>query len=1246
MTRDDWRKAKEIFAAALEKPAETRDAFVERLCGGDASLRGHVLALLDAHERAERADPAPAAAADEGPGDRIGPYKLLQEIGTGGFGTVYMAEQTEPVRRKVALKIVKLGMDTRQVIARFEAERQALALMDHPNIARVLDAGATATGRPYFVMELVKGIPITEYCDQAGLDTAQRLDLFQQVCHAVQHAHQKGVIHRDLKPSNLLVTLHDGRPVPKVIDFGIAKATDHRLTEKTLFTEFRQIIGTPEYMSPEQAELSGLDVDTRSDIYSLGVLLYELLTGTKPFDMRSLLEKGFDEMLRVIREVDPPKPSTRLSTMGEEITGVAKHRRTAPRLLNRLVKGDLDWIVMKALEKDRSRRYDTAGSFAADLGRFLNNVPIEARPPNPLYRARKFVRRHRVGVAATAAVVVALAAGLAVAASGWREAARREKEARTEATRANEVVALVDGILGAAHPHASKGVGYTVREMLDEFDRALGDQLAGEPEVEATVRALIGNAYRGLGLPERAGPQLAAALELRRRIGSPRLQESRRDWAWHLHDLDRFEESAAEMKALLDESGHAADHHGLSDNLRHLRRFDEAERHAREAVRLWRAAPGDNRRQVAATLSNLGAVLFDRGDAAAAEGVLREALETSRDLDAPGVGMALNGLGLVLEALGRNDEAEQAFRESIALWRQAVGRDDQVVLSNLARLLRRTGRMEEAEEAGRRALEAARLALGERHMQVASFLHQLAHTVCSRGRTAEAAELYRKALAHARAHHEGDHEDVAHAVAGLAECTSLLGNHEQAEGPCREALEMRRRIYGDSVVTATSLNNLAGVLRELGRFDEALDASREALAMARRVVGDDHVEFATHLNQQGMIQRRRGELEDAERCLREALGIYGRTIGEEHSDYAVAVNNLALAVEDRGDLEEAARLYEQAVEIGRRTLGTGHPEVIVYRLNLTFLCLSRDDVNGALHWSREALEAAEAHLPEHDPRTAWTRSVRAEVLLFAGNARAAEPLARRAVVELEATRGADHRETLHAKLILAEAVLNLNALEAVPMLAAIRARLHARAGPVDADTMRATSLLAMAQRSTGDAEGSCRTLEAALADIEASDTDEPWGVLCASSLLQLRLMDGDTAGAAELARALVDGRYGGAGRDDPEAHAWLAMVGMALLEAGDHAGAEPVLLECLAMRRKQLPEGDWLTCNAMSLLGGSLAGQGKYAEAEPLLIEGYEKMEPPPPLAFRKPEVLARVVELYEAWEKPEEAAKWRALQK
>jgi serine/threonine protein kinase/formylglycine-generating enzyme required for sulfatase activity/dienelactone hydrolase len=420
-----------ILAEASEKPTiEERSAYLARVCGDDVCLRQEVESLLQMEDKVgdflESPILDPAIILDESPlaespGTVIDRYKLLEKIGEGGMAVVYMAEQQEPIRRKVALKIIKLGMDTKSVIARFEAERQALAMMDHPNIAKVLDAGATDTGRPYFVMELVQGISVTEYCDFNKLGTNERLALFIQVCNAVHHAHQKGIIHRDIKPSNVMVSLHDGVPVPKVIDFGIAKATKQRLTEKTLFTRYAHIIGTPAYMSPEQAQTGGLDVDTRTDIYSLGVLLYELLTGTTPFDAETLQEAGYAEIERIIRETDPPKPSTRLRSLGQEVVDVARRRQTNSEALRKLIRGDLDWIVMKCLEKDRTRRYETTHGLAEDIDRHLKNEPILARSPGVVYRLHKFMRRHQSRIAVAAVVIVLLAGLVLTAVMYWRD---------------------------------------------------------------------------------------------------------------------------------------------------------------------------------------------------------------------------------------------------------------------------------------------------------------------------------------------------------------------------------------------------------------------------------------------------------------------------------------------------------------------------------------------------------------------------------------------------------------------------------------------------------------------------------------------------------------------------------------------------------------------------------------------------------------------------------------------------------
>jgi serine/threonine protein kinase/Flp pilus assembly protein TadD len=586
-------EANAIFLNALElESIEERGLYLEAACAGSAELRAQVDALLDAGEKAGSFLESPAAEVTatanmpsrEGPGVIIGPYKLLQQIGEGGMGAVWMAQQTEPVKRVVALKLIKAGMDSKQVIARFEAERQALALMDHPNIARVLDGGTTDAGRPYFVMDLVKGVPITKYCDEHHLTPRQRLELFVPVCQAIQHAHQKGIIHRDLKPSNVLVALYDGKPVPKVIDFGVAKATGQQLTEKTLDTGFGALVGTLEYMSPEQAEINQLDIDTRSDIYSLGVLLYELLTGSPPFTKKDLEKAGMLEMLRVIREQEPSKPSTKLST-ADGLPTLAANRGTEPAKLTRLLRGELDWVVMKALEKDRGRRYETANGFAMDVQRYLNYEPVQAHPPSAWYQLRKFVPRNKAALLAAtmAALAILIPSGIGLWLAAERSARQKATERAVDDALENAGVLLAQekwrdatAIAQRAEWRLNEGGGSAqlrgrVRQLLADLDMVARLEEVRLKYWELTTRgydfvasdAAYAAAFQAYGIDVLALEPAEAAQRIRASAIHPSLVAAIDDWTWvrsatgihghkHLRAVARFADADVWRNRLRD----------------------------------------------------------------------------------------------------------------------------------------------------------------------------------------------------------------------------------------------------------------------------------------------------------------------------------------------------------------------------------------------------------------------------------------------------------------------------------------------------------------------------------------------------------------------------------------------------------------------------------------------------------------------------------------------------------------------
>jgi serine/threonine protein kinase/tetratricopeptide (TPR) repeat protein len=896
------RKAKEIFVAALKLAPDQWDAHLAEACGDDDELRNRVGDLLHANAEAgsflESPASGPVVTVDEpireGPGTIIGPYKLLEQIGEGGFGLVFMAEQQQPVRRKVAVKILKRGMDTRQVIARFEAERQALALMDHPNIARVLDAGETASGRPHFVMELVKGVSITDYCDQNRLTTRERLELFVHVCQAVQHAHHKGIIHRDVKPSNVMVTLHDDVPVVKVIDFGIAKALGQQLTDKTLVTGFAQMVGTPLYMSPEQAGMSGLDVDTRSDIYSLGVLLYELLTGTTPFDKERLRAAGYDEMRRVIREEEPPKPSTRLSTLGQPAATVSERRQSDPKRLSQLFRGELDWIVMKTLEKDRNRRYETANGLAADVQRYLHDEPVAACPPSAWYRIRKFARRHKAGlrIAAAAALVLLLAVG-GVTWALWDQAARRtelsERMAETERTVSAALI------------------------QTEQWRKQAGEAPSATSQEADAVLVLWRQAEMSLGPAESALRTGTADDGLRQRVLDERQQvEEQRAQAQRTANLLRDLDDARMTRSIWigadwDYAGGSAKYaaafaaYGLEvkpGRTEELARRIRAEQPAiREALIV---ALEDWRRTAAyantAELANLVRAIAAAADndpwrrqyrAAATAGdatALRALSSQARRLSLPPSSLEL--LAASLRFQGEHDEALALLR-----WARARHLTDLWIHLELGWVLQQ-GKdkspvvLEQAMGCYRTAL-ALRPAASAAHVNLGLLLDKT-------NQLDEAMAEYRQAIdvepKNARAHEN-------------------LGNALRDKNQLDEAIAEYRKAIDLEPKSARAHNNLGLVLRDRNQLDEASAEFRKAIELDTKLA-------LAHYNL-GLVLRDRNQLDEASAEFRQAIDL--------QPDYAEAHCTLGQILRLQGQLSASLDFYKRGHALGSKRKDWPYP---------------------------------------------------------------------------------------------------------------------------------------------------------------------------------------------------------------------------------------------------------------------------------------------------------------------------------
>jgi len=783
----------------------------------------------------------------------IGPYQIFRQLGEGGMGVVYHARQLHPIRRDVALKIIKPGMDSKQVIARFEAERQALALMDHPNIAHVFDAGTTGTGLPYFVMELVDGVPITRYCDSKRATVKERLELFIPVCRAIQHAHQKGIIHRDLKPSNILIAEQEGKPAPKVIDFGLAKAIGHQLNDASMMTNLGTVVGTLNYMSPEQAELTRQDIDTRSDVYSLGAVLYELLTGSTPFESEQLAKAGYVEALQSIREMEAVPPSARLrrSPTSDEI---AAQRQSDAGRLPKLLRGELDWIAMKALEKDRTRRYETVNSLARDLERYLAGEPVEAAPPSAAYRISKFARKHRVGLATAAGFALLLLAG--VVASTWMavRASRAEKEAHAVNDFLRNDLLAQASAYKQARPDTKPDPDLKVRTALDRAADRIEGKFAAQPLVAASIRQTIAVAYWDLGVYPAAQKHFERALQLRRST----LGEKNVDTLTTMENL--------------------------ADVYRLEGKYSLAEPLYTKAIEIGRRVLGEGNPNTLDSLNGMAGLYMIQGKYQLAEPILTKILDTSRRLqggDDPKTLSAANNLAVVYWYEEKNQEAESLLNSSLEAYRRVLGDehpDTLNTMSNLATLYDTVGKFPQAESLETKVLDIQRRVLGPEHPRTLNTLANLGSLYDRQGKYEESVRTYTQVLEIQRRVLGQDHPLTLQTLDHLAMAYQHEGNYAQAEPMLTQVLETRRRVLGaQNRDTLFAMSDLAWVYADQGKYAEAERLFTETLAASRTGLGNDYPDTIRAKRELAEILIRRQRYSEAEPLLRDALRVLDKT---------------------------------------------------------------------------------------------------------------------------------------------------------------------------------------------------------------------------------------------------------------------------------------------------------------------------------------------------------------------------------
>jgi len=1236
---------------------------------------------------------------------QIGPYKLLQRIGAGGMGEVWVAEQAEPVKRRVALKLIKGGVGSKEIIARFEAERQALALMNHPNIARILDAGTTPDGQPYFAMELVQGKPLTTYCDENRLSIDERLELFADVCSGVQHAHQKGIIHRDLKPGNILVTVIDDKAVPKVIDFGLAKAMEstQRLTDQSLFTGIGQILGTLKYMSPEQASLDTIDIDTRTDIYALGVILYELLTGSTPLDDSSIKGQAAFKILEFIRDKEPVKPSSKLgSSTDEHISTITSQRKTDSVRLNRVLAGDLDWIVMKALEKDRTRRYESASGFAADIRRYLNSEPVIARPPSLNYRVKKFVRKNRVGVIAASLVMLVLVGGIvatslamfralqaeSLAEERLHEAEREKQIAETRRLEAEQNLAYAqkgNEILGSVFTGLDpKSEYFTVAELRnalrDNLEKAveqLEGSAIGDSLAVAEMQDTLGLSLLGLGQFSQAIKLFQQAVESRKtQLGLNHLSTitSMGNLAGGYREAGQLDKALSLFEEVLELSqAHLdADHFYRVSSLRNLAsayleagQLGKAMPMLEETLELSKIQFGADHSFTLGVMNNLAASYFDAGQMDQALPLWEEVYERRKVVLGSEHPETLNSMQNLAGGFLRNGQLDKALpmlEETLALKKSILGLDHPATLSSIITLasgLEANGQLDRALSLYEEGVESTKGKLGPDHHYTLAAMYGLAKGYRAAGDLDKAIPLLEETLMLSKANLGLDHPATLSSVGSLAASYRAVGDLDKALPLLEEMLTLRKKKFGpDHPDTISGMYNLGGAYLDAVQLDKAIPLLEATLERRTNQLGADHPDTLTSANRLAVAYGKAGQSEKALPLQQEVLKRMKQTLGPDHIITLNGQVNLAASYNEIGQLDKGLPLLEEAVGLMKEKLGPDHSQTLQSMNLLARGYRLAGQLDKEVSLLEEMLGLQKIKLgPEH-ANTLDSLFKLAVAYRALGQPDKSLPLLAELLEINKIQLGPDHPETWTSMFNLAMVYRSANRFDqSVPLFEEVLKLRASKFGRRHPDTQNTVATLGMSYKDVGRVDEAIVLLEEAF----QSSKRMPQLAWVRQHLRESYLLVKQREKFDELAQAdLVVARKSLAVGSPDLANALVA-IGKDYLTVGDATEAKKLLTEGLQIRQQVAPDA-WSTFNAQSLLGGALLLQASgltdqaekrelIATAEPLLIQGYEGMKQrestiPPGGVDAIPESLDRLIELYAIMDNKEKLEEYRELSK